>query len=133
MNEENQRLALAFIRIVANHCDDCYRRNSANCASCVALRAKRLISKINSENPVAVDYSVLARKRQILAALKALGRPAEATEIKISIPCSAQLKRWTLNRMAKEHLICRTLKRIVKPSGYKIYSYFLPQTKGYNP
>ena len=125
MTPETEKRVIAFVRTVANRCKECLRRREENCRRCDSFLAASLLADICRDNPVrTADFSLFSRMRLIARTLADAGIPLLSSQIRLDVPCSPQLKQWTLGRMVRLGLVGRRLVRTPK-SGRCIYCYFL--------
>ena len=110
MNPELEQKSTAFIRSIANRCNECLRRSSENCSQCPCNWAKSLLDEITAEKSKTekvIDYSLHARIIKILSILNKCKKPILSKSIKINT-CSFQLKLWTLKSMQRHGFIHRS-------------------------
>lgn len=118
---------VAFVRVIANRCHNCFRRREENCARCDSRMATRLLKDIELDIAVPPkDYSLFARMQLIAEALGRTEKPLLSSQIDIGGLCSNQLKQWTLKRMIRIGVIGRRL-AFRTDSGHCVYRYFLKQ------
>ena len=127
MTQEIEQRVVAFVRVIANRCKSCLRRNEENCQHCDSRTATHLLRDIELDIAVPQkDYSLFTRMSLIADSLKRAGKPIFSSEIDIDGLCSNQLKQWTLKRMMRIGVIGRRLAFKTR-TGYCVYRYFLKQ------
>jgi predicted transcriptional regulator len=111
MTEFTEKRIMAFLRTFADRCSFCLRRIPDNCYDCPANTAKNIIAAYEQEalidTHVSIDYSLAAREKMIIEALRKAEKPLTAHDIDLHDYCTPQLKHWTLKRMMRYGFIVR--------------------------